>query len=102
MTENNEDKIGPLLPDQNESHLGDMYPHHVPCRVLSLFKDPVDRTEKALVHRCSNQTEWNIERSLVLVESWTLECERKKLYLTKDGSYHENKPKVPGYKEVIL
>jgi hypothetical protein len=36
----------------------------------------------------------------MLIESWTLECERKKLYLTKDGLYHENKPKVPGYKEV--
>jgi hypothetical protein len=100
MTDKNEDTIVPSLPDQNESHLGDMYPHHVPCRVLSFFKDPVDRLEKALVHRCSNRTEWNIERSSVLIESWTLECERKKLYWTNDGLYHENKPMVAGYKEV--
>jgi hypothetical protein len=83
LTDKNEDAIGPSLPDQNESHLGDMYPHHVPCRVLSFFKDPVDQLEKALVHCCSNQTVWNIERSSVLIESWTLECERKKIVFNK-------------------
>jgi hypothetical protein len=59
----------------NNSHISNLFPNHVPCRLLAFYKDPIDGLPKALVHRCAPRTEWNINRDSVLIESWTLEAE---------------------------
>jgi hypothetical protein len=43
--------------DPNKSHLADLYPNHVPCRVLSMFIDPDDGVSKAFVHVCQDRSQ---------------------------------------------
>jgi hypothetical protein len=93
---NNEYKIE----SQNDSHISNLFPNHAPCRLLAFYKDPIDGLPKALVHRCAPRTDWNIKQDSVLIESWTLEAERKKLYKGQDGALYEKKPSGSGYHEV--
>jgi hypothetical protein len=75
--------------DDNETHISQLFRNHVPCRILSFFKDPVDGIPKAFVHKCARRTKWNKQRDSVLVESWTLESESHKLFLSSDGTYYD-------------
>jgi hypothetical protein len=80
--------------DTNESHIGDSYPNHVPCRVLSFYTDPIDGVEKAFVHRCHIRSNWNKQRDSVLIELWTVETTRSNWYLTNTGEYHQDKKRA--------
>jgi hypothetical protein len=86
--------------DTNESHIGDSYPNHVPCRVLLFYTDPIDGVEKAFVHRCQNRSKWNKQRDSVLIESWTLETTRSNWYLTNTGEYHQDKERAKNCERV--
>jgi hypothetical protein len=77
------------ITDINETHISQLFRNHVPCRILSFFKDPVDGIPKAFVHKCAQRTKWNKQRDSVLVESWTLESESHKLFLSSDGTYYD-------------
>jgi hypothetical protein len=84
----------------NDSHISNLFPNHAPCRLLAFYKDPIDGLPKALVHRCAPRTDWNKKRDSVLIESWTLEAETRKLFKGKDGALYEKKPSGSGYHEV--
>jgi hypothetical protein len=75
--------------DENESYISELFPNHVPCRILSFFKDPVDGQPKALVHKCAQRTKWNKQRDSVLVESWTLVSDVHNLFLSSDNTYYD-------------
>jgi hypothetical protein len=77
--------------DENHSHIGDMYPNHVPSRIISLFLDPNDGVEKAFIHRCKDRSQRDIDQSSVLLESWNLETCVQAYYETNDGKYHHDK-----------
>lgn len=77
--------------DTNESFIGEKWPFHVPCRLISFFMDPIDGVKKALVHRCRQRNEWNLQKDSVLIESWTFETVKERYYETKDGQLHKDK-----------
>jgi hypothetical protein len=77
--------------DPNKSHLADLYPNHIPCRVLSMFIDPNDGVSKAFVHVCQNRSQWNIDNDSVILESWTLKTQVQEYYVDNDGELHQDK-----------
>jgi hypothetical protein len=77
--------------DPNKSHLADLYPNHVPGRVISMFVDPMDGVAKAFVHVCQNRSQWNIDNDSVILESWTLQTQIQEYYVDKDGKLHQDK-----------
>jgi hypothetical protein len=77
--------------DQNKSHFADLYPNHVPCRVVSMFVDPKDGVSKAFVHVCQDRSTWNIENDSVILESWTLETQVQEYYVDSNGGLHQDK-----------
>jgi hypothetical protein len=89
--ETNKKKKQKRMHDQNEPHFHDIFPFHVPARIISFFSDPFDGKEKAFVHQCKDRSEWNKENDSVLLESWTLETQIDDYYLSEDGEYHQDK-----------